>query len=386
MPRVDPPLPKIEDPGDFLSGRAGDGRPEIVKKGTTGQVLAYQVDGTLRPGPGTTGPTGPTGAVGATGPLGAPTGPTGATGPLGPTGATSTVTGPTGAPSTVTGPTGIQGPQGNNLELGPTGPTGPSGGPTGPMGATGAASVITGPTGIIGPTGATGATGAAAIGPTGPGGATTAATGATGPTGSQGGLGPQGQEGDAGPIGPTGPRGIQGPQGVSGPTGPQGNKGDPGGIGQTGPAGAAGVTGPTGAAGASGQPGSLTFLAAHTSIQWVNMPAAETAFNGGVTPFYARPDLSQATEFRLAVTQGAGAATGAKIRLKYWTGSGYADLATSAGAGDCTLGTSGTDAVVGSWAGIAVAARVASPTVTVFGLGGDATADPTFYMIRMEYR
>jgi hypothetical protein len=185
MPRIDPPQPRIENPGEIITGRFPDGRPVILPPGGADQRLNVGPDGDLVWGDPADGPTGPTGAMGATGPSGGPTGETGAGGPTGPAGSVGT-TGPTGAvgaDSTVTGPAG---------------PTGPSGGPTGP-------------TGTIGTTGPTGA------GPTGP---TGPASTVTGPTGRQGIAGP---EGDAGPTGPAGPAST-----VTGPTGPVGATGTSG--------------------------------------------------------------------------------------------------------------------------------------------------------------
>lgn len=179
--RIDPPLPKISNPGEFVAGDA-DGRPEIVSPGSVGQRLAYSGDGSLVPVDAADGPTGPTGATGPGGPSGGPTGATGVTGTTGPTGPT----GPTGGDSTVTGPTGPQGSVGSAGAAGSTGPTGP----TGPQ------STVTGPTGP-------------ADGPTGP----TGAQGTTGPTGSVG------SQGSTGPAGPTG-AGATGPTGSMGPTGP----------------------------------------------------------------------------------------------------------------------------------------------------------------------
>ena len=158
MPRIDPPLPQISNPGEIIAGRADDGRPEIVAPGAPGQVIAYGVDGSLSATPLTAGPTGPTGPSG---------GPTGSTGP------------------SVTGPTGTAGSAGAT-------------GPTGPIGATGS-----GPTGAVGPTGP----GVGATGPTGPGGAS---GGPTGPTGPQGNVGTPGSNGAVGATGPTGPTGAAG--------------------------------------------------------------------------------------------------------------------------------------------------------------------------------
>lgn len=191
MPRLDPPLPKIADPGDMIVGRAGDGRPEIMPMGPSNYRLAVGATGLEWKSP-VDGPTGPTGATGPTGPASGPTGPTGRTGPTGPTGAASTA-------------------------VGPQGPTGPSlAGPTGPQGPAGATSGIVGPQGPTGPVSTT-------PGPTGPTGATSTVTGPTGPTGRTGPTGLQGAAssvvGPAGPLGPTGPTGAKGDTGVTGASG-----------------------------------------------------------------------------------------------------------------------------------------------------------------------
>lgn len=209
MARVDPPLPKIQSPGEIVAGRALDGRPEIVTAGVPGQVLMYGPDMALGPTDGTTGPTGVTGPLGPTGPSFGPTGSTGAVGPTGPL-------------SVTPGPTGI----------GATGTTGP-----------------TGPDGVLGPTGSQGLA-SSVTGPTGPGGA---AGGPTGPTGVSGPTGPLGIQGVQGIQGVTGPLGIQGFQGVTGPTGPQGNVGGPGPL------------GPTGVAGPIGPSGSMMFWPTNTA-------------------------------------------------------------------------------------------------------------------------
>lgn len=180
MTRIDPPLPKIQNPGDLIVGGMDDGKPTILPSGNEGKHLMSMADGTLEwmDFGGATGPTGPTGGpTGSTGGVG-PTGPEGPAGPTGPQGAASTVTGPGGA----------------------VGPTGPSGGPTGP---TGSAGTTTGPTGPTGPTGRTG-TASTVTGPTGP-------------------VGPVGAEGDRGPTGPIGPASfVTGPTGPVAPTGPTG--------------------------------------------------------------------------------------------------------------------------------------------------------------------
>lgn len=245
-------------------------------------------------------------------------------GPTGPTGADSTVTGPTG-PAAATGPTGSTG-------AGATGPTGPTGsqGNTGDTGASGSPSTVTGPTGATGPEG----------GPTGP----TGANGPTGPTGAS----------LTGPAGPTGAAGSLGPTGL-------------------------GATGPTGASASSGR-GSIDFLAAPAIATWTNQPAALTGLLG-VGSFLTTADLSQSTEFRLIVHVWAAGASGAKIRVGDASG---ADLASSAGSADIAINSIGLK--VGAWSTIKLASRTSSASVQLVGDGGNATADPQFGHIRMEYR
>ena len=185
--RIDPPLPKISNPGEIVAGNA-EGRPEIVSPGSPGQRLAYGENGILVAANASDGPTGPSGPTGPGGEAGGPTGPTGAgsTGPTGPTGST-------GPQSTVTGPTGPQGSVGSAGAAGVTGPTGP----------TGAQSTVTGPTGP--------------------------SDGPTGPTGPQGVTGPTGPQGSPGPTGPTGSQGATG-AGATGPTGAAASGAQPGSV------------------------------------------------------------------------------------------------------------------------------------------------------------
>src|SRR5688500_18336892 len=296
MPRIDPPLPKISNPGDIIAGRAGDGRPEIVPAGAEGEALVYAADGSLETAPSPTGPTGPTGPSG---------GPTGASGDPGDTGATGAA--------------------------GAAGATGPDG-PTGP---TGAASTV--------------------IGPTGPGG------------------------GDTGPTGPGGEAG-----GPTGPTGPQGNVGAPGSAGATGPAGAS-VTGPTGAAASDPQPGSVTFVAPTTEAVWTNMPSGTNFFLMLGKVAITGADLSGATEFRLIVHLGTVGATGAALQVRALS-LGAVDLASVDNAGNVAIDSGGASVKFGPWTPIRAGARIADSQLALMGKGGDATADPTFGLVRMEYR
>lgn len=328
--RIDPPLPRIQNPGDIIVGRAGDGRPEILPLGPTGTFLSRGPDGALAY---QTGPAGPTG------PSGGPTGPTGLQGIQGVTGA--------GGP---TGPTGVAGAAANTGATGATGPTGPA--TPGPTGPTGAAST--------------------AVGPTGPGGE---AGGPTGPTGPQSDTpGPQGPQGQTGPTGPvstvastvTGPTGARGSTGSLGPTGPTGD------------------TGPTGAP-SNVKPGSVTFIDGR-HVPWTNQPAAIGVWGGvGSTSggFTAATyvDLTNATAFRLLAYVAVVGSADAKIRL---VTPGNTQLAEVSGAGDIALNV-GPAIRETAWVSILPASR-GVVSLTLVGLDGNATADPEICMVRMEYR
>lgn len=238
-------------------------------------------------------------------------------------------TGPTGADSTVTGPTGPGG------ATGATGPTGP----------TGAASTVTGPGGTTGPSGPTGASSAV-----------------TGPTGPEG--GPTGPAGDTGPTGPTGAS-------LTGPAGPTGSVG---GMGATG----IGATGPTGASGGTAQPGSVTFHAPSSLLVWTNMPASLSSFPSALS---GSADLSNATQFRIYAYVGVAGASGAKLRV---CDQAAGDIASVTGAGDVDISAAGWNA--GSWTTIAVSKRISNSFLVLRGLNGNAVADPSFGVIRMEYK
>lgn len=341
--RIDPPLPKIQEPGDIIVGRAGDGRPEILPMGPTGTFLSRGPDGGLAYQTGPVGPTGPSG------------------GPTGPTGAASTVTGPEGP----TGPTGADGAAANTGATGPTGPTGPATpGPTGPPGAD---STVTGPTG--------------------PGGE---AGGPTGPTGPQSDTpGPQGPQGQTGATGPTGAAStVTGPTGRTGPTGAAGTPGAKGSTGNQGPTGPTGAMGPTGAAPAATAITVVYLFPPYSSLgqsAFPNMPAAESLWNGSWENT-SIVDLTNATQFRLNLRVIVSGSTGSKVRLKYSINGGgtWIDLASPAGAADLTINT--INLRVSPWVTVAAGAKTASTLIGLFGVSGNATADPIITDVKLEYR
>jgi hypothetical protein len=109
------------------------------------------------------------------------------------------------------------------------------------------------------------------------------------------------------------------------------------------------------------------------------MPSAETIFNGAFSGIMV--DLSESTEFRLsAYVQVAGHST-AELRVKVGSG---AQLSEVSGAGDLAINSVGL--VTTAWVSIAPLQRVGSAHLYLYGVGGNATADPEFRHIRMEYR
>jgi hypothetical protein len=113
------------------------------------------------------------------------------------------------------------------------------------------------------------------------------------------------------------------------------------------------------------------------------MPAAQTNFPGVVRNIYA--DLSNATEFRLSARVAVAGAAGAKLRVMcFISGGPIQDFADTPGTGDVAINVVGT--AKGVWAPIDATARIEDCIVTIQGLGGDATADPQFGIVRMEYR
>lgn len=337
--RIDPPLPKIQNPGDIIVGRAGDGRPTILPAGPEGTFLTRGPSGALVYAEGPVGPTGPSGG---------PTGPTGEQGPSGATGAQ----GPTG-------PTGLPGEAADQGDTGPTGPTGPS--VTGPTGATGAASSVTGPTG--------------------PGGE---AGGPTGPTGPQ-----SDTPGPQGPVGQTGPTGaasnVTGPTGPTGRTGPTGSQGSTGNQGPTGPTGS---VGPTGSTSRVPQTGVVDVYANFSPYAiWTNQPAALTNLFGLVNIPLISVDFSSASEFRVFVASNGDAAAGSKISVFGFYNGAWRDLNTASNT-TITGGASPslTTFVTSDWFTVHADAKISDLLLKAVGSGGNATADPGFSRVVLEYR
>lgn len=122
-------------------------------------------------------------------------------------------------------------------------------------------------------------------------------------------------------------------------------------------------------------------------MTWANMPAAVTGFLGNTnSTFEFRADTQFATEYRLTVRVASPAgATGAELFLEYWTGSAWADAASTAGAGDVLIDTA-TTTVTAAFTAFVAAAKAASALFRLAGKGGDGVVDPAFGLITLEFR
>lgn len=117
---------------------------------------------------------------------------------------------------------------------------------------------------------------------------------------------------------------------------------------------------------------------------WTDMPAAETEMAS--TLRCNATCLGSPAEFRLdrGRLTTAGVAS-SKLRVEYWTGTGWADLADPAGSGDVLVDNVATTA--GPWATIVRAALDTDPLIiTIFGVGGNGVVDPEFHHIAVEFR
>lgn len=131
------------------------------------------------------------------------------------------------------------------------------------------------------------------------------------------------------------------------------------------------------------RPVAITIIGVSSAVTWTDMPAALTEVLG-VARSRTKFDLSLFTQARLTVrTSGAGAA-GAELRAQYSTDeSAWAYLDGSAGPA-ASLAAANATATAG-WVDIATAAKT-DVVLRVAGIGGDATADPSFGLVVLELR
>lgn len=126
-----------------------------------------------------------------------------------------------------------------------------------------------------------------------------------------------------------------------------------------------------------------------TGMTWSAMPSAHTlAFNNLST--IRRVDLTQYTQCRLRVIQGAAAASGSKLRLRYATtfqtaASGFSAIGNGATEVDVSLSTSTSQSLASSWFDLESAAK-ADVFVACTGISGNGSTSPTFWSIAAEFR
>jgi len=130
----------------------------------------------------------------------------------------------------------------------------------------------------------------------------------------------------------------------------------------------------------------LTFFAG-TSGVWTNMPAAAALFFGN-TGFIQKADLTNYTECRLMVNKtGVAAQTGAILELEYsttytQTAASYSQIGTTAASVGVAVQNQYLDS---GWQTLASGAQ-AHVFLTIIGVGGNGTLDPTFGHVIAEFR
>lgn len=128
----------------------------------------------------------------------------------------------------------------------------------------------------------------------------------------------------------------------------------------------------------------VTILAVYPKQTWTAMPAAETELFGDVGGLRQRVRTTGMRQFRIRKnTRDAGVA-GAKIRVKYLSGT-FSDLAATGGAADVLV--DGVGDASGPWTDMAAGAlNTDSLTIAIFGVSGNGVASPTFTQIGIDFR
>jgi hypothetical protein len=143
---------------------------------------------------------------------------------------------------------------------------------------------------------------------------------------------------------------------------------------------------PTGGGGGGGGVLRVTFYAG-SSIAWTNMPAAATIFAGN-TAYIQEADLTNYTECRLLVNKtGVAAQAAAILELEYsttftQTAASYSQIGTTAASVTVDVQNQYRDS---GWKTLATGAK-ADVFLTIIGVGGNGTIDPTFGHIIAEFR
>jgi hypothetical protein len=127
---------------------------------------------------------------------------------------------------------------------------------------------------------------------------------------------------------------------------------------------------------------------AATPFPYTNLPAAANFFQDAAPHNVFPCDLTHATQARIYVYTVTTGSAGSKLSIRYKTGawsataSDYADIGTSEVA--CTVAAANTFTDSG-WVNLTAGAK-ADIHVSVFGLGGNGTADPTFNILGVQFR
>lgn len=196
-----------------------------------------------------------------------------------------------------------------------------------------------------------------------------------GPAGTDGADGADGAQGPAGPQGPAGADGAQGAAGAQGPAGADGAQGP------AGPQGPAGATGPAG----RNVGGVVICATPQTAQTWTNMPAALTELFGNDRGRRSA-DLTGMTEFRVSAQVSVTGSAGALLRAEYSTNGGgaWANLETGGTGGDVDISVA-VGLLVGQWSPMDPTAAD-DVQLRLVGVNGNATADPAFRYLGIEFR
>lgn len=129
-------------------------------------------------------------------------------------------------------------------------------------------------------------------------------------------------------------------------------------------------------------------IRAAVAFPYNNLPAAANFFQDVAPPNVFPVDLTHATQARIYVYTVTTGSAGSKLSIKYKTGAwsatagDYSDIGTSEVAATVDAANTYTDS---GWINLAAGAK-AEVYVSVFGLGGNGVADPTFNILGVQFR
>ena len=136
------------------------------------------------------------------------------------------------------------------------------------------------------------------------------------------------------------------------------------------------------------QPNTPFMQRSAVAFAYNNLPAAADFFQGLASASVFPADLTHATQARIYVYTATTGSAGSKLSIRYKTGAwsstpgDYSDIGTSEVA--ATVGAANTFTDSG-WVNLTAGAK-AEIHVSVFGLGGNGSADPTFNILGVQFR